>query len=146
MSKTPRIPSAIALLLLTACQVPIAQSTQPDPATPSTPIRTSAETAGPKNQAEWKEALDKTLMRNIRSANSSFSTYGGGAQTTAVLGISVTRDGRVIDIRILESAGNSGLDAALLRAASRTKIVAPFTQDMKGDVNFFLLALGTQRG
>lgn len=103
-------------------------------------------TAQPQDAGEWRDMLKKVLLNNIRAANSSLAVYGANGGVSASLLVTATRDGRVADIRIVSSTGRASLDAALVRAASRTRQVAPFTADMGQNAVSLLLQLGTTRG
>lgn len=128
---------AIALFL-TICAVPTL--------TPTAEAQTSFGSnagAAPANSREWADMLSDELMRNIRAADSSLAVHGITSKVSSTLGITVARNGQIADIQILESSGKAALDKAIIRAASRTKQVAPFTADMQGQAINFTLQLGT---
>lgn len=103
-------------------------------------------TAEPKNAAEWQDAAGDALMKNLRRANSSLAMQGSVHGISGAIAMSVARNGQVLQVGMAQSTGRPSLDAALLRAASRTKQVAPFTPDMTGgDVMTLTVMLGVQR-
>jgi protein TonB len=60
-------------------------------------------------------------------------------QGIAVAGITVRRDGKLVEARILRSAGNEMLDDAVLDAIRRAAPFRPLPPDFQGDrVNFTL--------
>lgn len=101
--------------------------------------------AAPTNSREWADMLSDELMRNIRAADSSLAVHGITSKVSPTLGITVARNGQIADIRLVKTSGNAALDKAIIRAASRTKQVAPFTADMQGQAIQFTLQLGTVR-
>ncbi|RMC37711.1 TonB family protein [Paracoccus alkanivorans] len=101
--------------------------------------------AAPTNSREWADMLNNELMRNIRTADSSLAVHGIASKVSPALGITVARNGQITDIRLVKTSGNAALDKAIIRAASRTKQVAPFTADMQGQAISFTLQLDTVR-
>lgn len=101
--------------------------------------------AAPTNSREWADMLSDELMRNIRAADSSLAVHGITSKVSPALGITVTRNGQIASIRLVKTSGNAALDKAIIRAASRTKRVAPFTDDMQGQTVSLTLQLGTVR-
>lgn len=100
--------------------------------------------AEPKNEAEWLQVAAQTVFNNIRSADSALQARGASMVSTMIVAI-VAPDGKVVSIAQAKPTGMRSLDAALLRAASRTKQVVPFTPDMKREYTPVIIPIGTQR-
>lgn len=130
---------AAAILLGLAAPLPIATS-----ALAQTSFSKSANPA-PTNSNEWRDALQRALMNSLRRADSSLAMQGSTAGIAAALSVTVARAGQITDVRIAQSSGRPSLDAALVRAAARTKQVAPFTSDMGGDAVTLTLGLGVEQ-
>lgn len=127
----------ITVAMFTALALPLGAAAQ-------TSFGKDQEIAAPTNQDEWADQLHDNLMNSIAASRSSLALHGT-LGTDSELAVTVARDGRVTDIKLVESTGRPAMDQGLLRAASRTKQVAPFTPDMKGDAVTMNLGLKVSR-
>lgn len=86
------------------------------------------EQVAPQNHAEWVKVFEDQITRALRRSDTALNMTAHRPRGSAAVAITVTPQGQVADVQIIESRGRA-MDAAYIRAFSGMKL-PPFTADM----------------